>query len=421
MANSDINLYHFYKRYLWRDQDFQGWQDGMVDSTRGVFEGLFNGAVLSGLEVTPVTGSLDAIVSVGIATGPTGNLMVNDVSATASFTSDASLPVKSLVVIRPKLTENEFITRPTNAFDSVPLKQQQGMEIVVVPGTPSATPDYPAILANDVVLAGVRLEPAATSLDITKMDYEERDVPGKRPVEFHQHTSKYDDRTRPYRLTNTTLGIKPSQTFGSRPKLFTYIDKGVPTVFPKDLSGNFVAADTFVDFEGGTITGGDQVTPDFTPVIPTAGNSIVAVVSMLASSTLDIAYGTQGTYEECYLAIQNQTTAGPGAITQTPGAFRIAFVIVTSLDGSTVSDINMVDARSTFYFGGAANGVLIDRTVPVNETIPVDWTLLHPNMKVTSGITVTAPSGSFAEIGNSLDVSGTGVLDIQPGATMRVY
>jgi hypothetical protein len=141
MASSDIELYNFYHRYKWRDQDFQGWQDGMVNLGRGAFEGLFNGAVLKGFEVTPITGSLNAVVDIGIACGPTGNLLVNSTPVTASFTSDGSMPVKSLIVARPLLIDNEFITRPSNAFDSVPLKQQQSMEVVIIPGTPSTTPD----------------------------------------------------------------------------------------------------------------------------------------------------------------------------------------------------------------------------------------------------------------------------------------
>src|SRR4051812_20780377 len=140
MANPDINLFFFYRRYLWDENNFADWQEGMVDTVRGQSEGTFGGAVLQGFELTPA--SMTISVAAGIAVGPTGNLLVNDDVVDVTLTAPAGTPSLSLIVARPLLTDNDYITRPTTPFESVPLKQQQGMEVVLIEGTPAATPSY---------------------------------------------------------------------------------------------------------------------------------------------------------------------------------------------------------------------------------------------------------------------------------------
>lgn len=356
-ANSAIALYNFYRRYLWTDTDFSKWQTGMVQYAQGIMDGLFHGACLQGLGYLANTG-LNVQVDGGIAVGPTGQLLVlpatGSYGATANFASPVANPARSLVVIRPNITQSNYITRPTNPFDSVPLQQIQGANVVVIDGTPAAQPAYPATQPGDVVLFGVRLAAGAATFASTDLDFEVRDLMGKNSL-FQKLQSKFDDRVRPYRNGNQSVGIKPSQT--SQPFQSTYVN-GVLSIFPKTGSTyNGAAGDTFLNFQTGVISGADTASPAFTPTIPTAGNFIVATITLTSASVLGVAYGTQGTYAQCVAGIQSQKTAGAGCVASVSGAMLLAFVIVSSVSGTTVNDLDVWDARTTIAFTPAATAI----------------------------------------------------------------
>lgn len=356
MANDSIDLYKFYRRYLWRAEDFEGWQNGMVDHSRGMFEGLFQGAVLDGLTVSPSGSGLALTVSEGIASGPTGYLHVHNVTTDLTLSAPTgSNRVRHLVVSRPNLVDGDFITRPTNPFDSVPLTVSQEATVMVLSGTQASEPVYPTPDVNDVVICGVRLNSTQTTIARYDLDFEVRNVLGK-SGNFQHNQAKYDDRCRVDREDSHTLRIKPSQTqVGIDPKTFLYIDKGSPSKFPLDGSSKFNYADTLVNLTTGQITGGDAFTPDFSPTIPSAGFSIVATVSLKSDHSLNVSYGTQGTRAECFDGIENARTSGAGSVALPSQMMRLAFCILRSADGANITEIDIFDARSTFYFGGPDN------------------------------------------------------------------
>lgn len=359
MANSQSNLFHFFQRYKWRAQDFEAVQTAFLEASRGLGEGLFSGSVLDGMGVSATAGNMHVDVAEGIAVGPSGYLNVTDEVTDLTLVAPSSYPTKNLIVVRPLLEDNTLITKPTDPFSTVYLNQYQKSEITVVYGSESNTPEYPSKGANDVVLAGVKLTVGQTSISANDLDFEVRDLPGRQGGYLSQHVMRYDNRLRPYRNTYKSLGIKPSQTFGpDSPQLFLYTGKR-PSTFPL-TSGVFTASDTFLDFSSGAITGGDGDSSDFTPTVPTAGNSIVATVCLNPSTDLlTVQYGTQGTFAQCLTGIKNMVTSGAGCVSLPKNLYKIAFVIVTSISGA-ISDLTVFDCRS---LGGlASGGTLLTKT-----------------------------------------------------------
>jgi hypothetical protein len=178
MANASHVLFNFYRRYRWRAADFTALQGSLVEQIRALAEGLASKSVVDGYSYTGATG-LTVGVEAGIALGPTGNLLIQTAAATATFASPVANPAWSLLVVRPKLTNSESMTRPTNPFDTVYLKQVNASELVVINGTPAASPAYPSIQSNDVVLFGVKLEAGASAVTTAKLDLLVRDRLGK--------------------------------------------------------------------------------------------------------------------------------------------------------------------------------------------------------------------------------------------------
>lgn len=383
MADDNIALYNFYRRYKWLAEDFEGWQTGMVDLGRGMFEGLLGAAVLQGYDTTvPVTG-MNLSINAGIACGPTGYLHVSNSPQSVSVPVPSTNPVRHLIVARAVLVDDTIITRPTVPFDLVPLRELQESQVTLISGIESSTPVYPSTQANDTVLYGLNIYPGATGITQSMLDQEQRDVPGKNS-DFHQHNSKYDDRCRVYQVDRKTFGIKPSQTFGGRPRCFTYVNKGVHSNFPQGADFLFNTADTFLDFEAGTVTGGDAQTADFTPVIPSAGKFIVATVSLNPNDRLNIALGIEGTIDQCFDGIINKRLINPGAIVLPQNCLRLAFIILHSPNGSTLGDAAFMDARSTFYFGGADPQVVITQNfLGASAVVESDTTMFNPRLTLT--------------------------------------
>lgn len=412
------NLFHFYRRYKWRAQDFQDHQDGMVDHTRGLAEGVVSAAVMDGMEATPGA-ALSVDIAAGFAIGPTGYLHVHDAVENVALTAPVGNPSRSLIVARPLLVDNTPITRPILPNDSVPLRQEQDSEIVLIAGTPAAQPAYPSTQANDVVLCGVRLAPGQTSVADVDLDFSVRDIPGKN-TDLGQHQAVYDDRARPYRSTNQVLGIKPAQLTDGRGRAFYYVDRSTISKFPRDGSNMFAGGDSFYNFNTGAVSGGDAQTPAFFQQIPSAGNAIVATISLQTNDQVQIDYGTEGTRAQCLNAIINQLNAGAGGIAMPLNVARLAFVIIYSNDGLNVTEIDVIDARSTFNFGGS---VQERQTVAFNSNAATGYTaqqndrLILATMTGASGFTVTLGSAASYSVDTEITVkrlgTGTGTLTVQ--------
>lgn len=178
MSASSFTLFNFYKRYKWRAADFETLQTSIFETIRAVAEGLAKSEIVDGFEFVGSTG-MNLEVASGIAFGASGNLLGTTESEIVSLTPPTTNPKWDLVVARPKLTNEEYIVRPTVPFDSVPLEVKHETEVVVISGTESVTPSYPAKQANDVVLFGVKMPGGISSLQTSYLDLLERDRLGK--------------------------------------------------------------------------------------------------------------------------------------------------------------------------------------------------------------------------------------------------
>lgn len=343
--NGAPRFFNYFFRYRWGHQNFEDLQQSILDTMRGPWEGETGAGILDGLELSAT--ALNVGITPGIAVGPSGYLLAVTGTTVVGLTAPVGNPCRSLIVARPNIIEDTPIVRPTSPFDTVYLNELLGAEIVVLNGTAAASPVYPTPEAGDVVLAAYRLAAGATGVTSADLDSDMRDDFGRNGGDLAL-LLRGDPRLRPELATLPTMTVAPSQTIKGTTKLFTYPGSAKPAVFPL-TGGVFTEQDAILNFLTGAITGGDGTSPDFTPTIPTAGNFIWALVTLTSANELAVGYGTQGTYAQCKAALVNQTSVGAGAI-PTSSSFKIAFVLIGSANGSTVSEMELVDARGPNNF-----------------------------------------------------------------------
>lgn len=395
MANDQIEFFNYKRRYKWRASDFQDFQTGMLDTIGGAFEGAFNKVALGGFNFESAIGA-NMMVAPGIAIGPTGYLMAlnTESSLTVPLPATGTSGARHLVVARPLIYETDFINSPTVPFETFPLRVGFFSQVAVIAGTPSLQPDYPygATGPNDVILFGVRLPPGATQVNLENVDMSIRDLPGKNS-NFQQNQGLYDDRCRPYRSSPILVGIKPSQiVHADLQRAFLYVNKVTAAIYPKDGSGKFTPLDSFYNFATGTVTGGDASSPAFTAVIPAAGSFVVARISLSTGNQIGVNYGTAGTFAQCLDGIVNQRTAGAGSVNIQQSRYPIANVIVGSVDGINITSLDVMDARSTFSFGGPdTGGSTTVVTKDVDYQIAAGDSLIRGNPIHAVDINLTAP------------------------------
>ena len=360
MANDLTKFFYWYRRYKVRAQDMTEFQTAMVETSRAIGEGVVGSSVLKGFSVTPV-GGLVISVDPGIAIAASGYTQVlgTTIQLDVSSAATGSSPCRSLVVARPVLVNSDYINSPTAPFNSIPLRQVQSTEVSLITGIPNDNPEYPSKESNDVILCGLIIPPGTANLDTSMLDFEVRDSIGVNSL-IAQNQVRFDDRLRPYRLSNSTVGIKPSQNIGSAPLGFAYPGRLSPSRYP--LSGGiFIGSDSFIDFSAGIISGADTTTPSFTPTIPTGNNSIVCSVTLTLTDTLNFTYGTEGGFAQCLMSIRNQVYNGAGSLPVQDGNFPVAYVIITSR-GGIFSDVHVVDTRA--FLGSGAAAAKYKREIP---------------------------------------------------------
>lgn len=155
-VNADIRDFYFYFKYLWAPADFENLQKWLRASIEGTAEGAYGAAILSGLNPT-AGGGLNVDIDSGLAVNYKGRLLVLAAPGSGTFASPVGNPAWSLLVLRPSETNTNLIPEPQNPSNNVPLHLQFGASLVVINGTPSVTPSYPATQAGDVIVAGVKL------------------------------------------------------------------------------------------------------------------------------------------------------------------------------------------------------------------------------------------------------------------------
>lgn len=358
------DLFNFYKRYIWTANDFANFQEAVQDLSRTADGGSFQGAVVKGMDVSPVSGMVLS-VEPGVAISASGYALIKEASENVEVTAASANLKRSLLVIRPKLVLNTVITKPTSPFEQVFLKTTQDSELVVIDGTPSATPEYPSKESEDVVVCGLRLYNGQTTVTDDDIEWMDREIPGKNG-EIHQRQSINDARLKPYRSAYNTVTIQPSQKLGKGQRAFSYGAKGSPSIYPKDSGGLFTNTDSILNFITGAITGGDDKSDDFTPTVPTSGNSITAVVLLTANDTIQVVYGTQGTRAQCLTAIKNQTFGtAAGNLPYAPMGYKLAYVVVTSISGS-LADIEVMDIRGNHKSGHMTTSIANNQSSAVD-------------------------------------------------------
>lgn len=401
MANIP-DLYNFYRRYLWNEHDFAGWQDGMVELGRGMFEGTFGAAVLKGYDYT-LSGGLGISVGTGIAVGPTGNLLVVNAVSPLTLTAPTAAFERALIVVRPHLVDGDYITKPTDPLVQVPLTTAQEATVLVLRGVAANAPVYPAPAANDTVLMGVRLALGQVTLAAADIDLEVRDTPGKNS-NFQQDAAKYDNRLRPGLVSGSpTLAVYPSQLEPPLTRVFSYVNKVQPSIFPKSAGGayNGAAGLTYLNFQTGAITGADEASADFTPQIPTTGNAIVACVSIASTDTLRVTYGTQGTRAQCLEGVKSQVASGAGSVSLPDVTKPIAFVILFSGDGVSITEADLFDCRGAAAVGSGAGVASGGMTTPAGGSYPLtltgsyDGKVVNVDTSVARTLTLPAPVAGF--------------------------
>lgn len=174
MANTQIRQYKFYPRYVWNAVDFENFQQALTDEYRGIFE-VFGGAY-SNIELSLTTG-LNVTAASGIAIGGRGRILTLATSGTVAFASPSVNPAKSLLILRPSESNQTPIAEPTNTLNTVYLNKQLDTTLMVLNGTPAASPSYPTIQDGDLILAGVSLTAGQTTLLAANFDFDTRNIP----------------------------------------------------------------------------------------------------------------------------------------------------------------------------------------------------------------------------------------------------
>lgn len=350
MANDTFTRFNYYRRYKWRAADFTDLQENLIRAVpNAMTEGLIGGGVIKGGDLS--LGVLSVSVNPFIALGPTGDVLVVNSVSFLPVTPPMSMPTRSLVVARPVITDDTLMPRPTNPFDTVPLRELQTCNVVLLQGTEAASATYPTKQPGDVVLFGIRLDdPSMVSMVPENIDWEIRDQIGKNST-ISKAVGHFDDRLRPYFQAVDTIGLKPSQVITGGAQLFSYVAKGRVSKYPLGLSGDFNNSDSFINFTTGAITGGDAQTPALTPSIPAAGKYRVATVALQTNDILQFAFGADGTFQQCVNSIRNRVTVGAGSVNllKLP---MVCYCIIGSFDGVSITSLDLFDARTIFASGG---------------------------------------------------------------------
>lgn len=178
MATNDIRQFIWYPQYIVQPQDMTGLQQYLRATSETSMEGLTGAAILSGMRPS-AAGGMNVSIGAGIAASAAGRLAILQNDAQVTVASDPALPTRTLVVARPSLTNVDSIIEPLNPPTVVPFTQRLDMSLVVIPGTPAASPSYPSKQAGDIVLLGLLIPAAAASVSVTDFEIGPREVPKK--------------------------------------------------------------------------------------------------------------------------------------------------------------------------------------------------------------------------------------------------
>lgn len=207
-AQSPLKKFNFYPEYVWQPQDFENFQLWTWGAFQALIEGIAGSAVLGGLEAN-VAGGLNIQIEEGLASTRNGRPIVLTSAQQVAVVADASNPRRSLVVLRPTEVSGDNIPDPLNPLVQVPLTKNQSYSLLVIPGTAAVNPSYPSPQADDVVLCGVYIAAAATSIAQTDLDFGQTH-------RVRPHRSRYRKITANYTVADSDEVIEVDASGGDR-------------------------------------------------------------------------------------------------------------------------------------------------------------------------------------------------------------
>jgi hypothetical protein len=120
------------------------------------------------------------LVNSGIGVNTNGRLVVVDSQLNTTVQSPVGNPARTLVVLRPKETDGSNIPLPTNPGIDVPLHKFLSYDLIVLNGTPAASPVYPSKQAGDIIVCGLKLSAGHATIVEADFDLGVVDRPRKR-------------------------------------------------------------------------------------------------------------------------------------------------------------------------------------------------------------------------------------------------
>lgn len=176
---TDLRKFYFYQKYTWNPTDFENFETWLWGAIEGLQEGAFGAAVLKGGRPR-AGGGMTLLIDALIACNAVGRIVASNSQLNTTIASPAGNPARTLVVARPKSTNATLIPEPMNPSNMVPLHEKLEWDLIVLNGTPAATPAYPATQAGDIVLAGLKLNASHATITEADLDWGVIDRPRKR-------------------------------------------------------------------------------------------------------------------------------------------------------------------------------------------------------------------------------------------------
>lgn len=188
--STDIRDFNFYTDYLWSPTDFLNFQTWVRAEMRAAALGRSGKSLLSGCLASP-GGGLNVAVSDGVAIDSNGRIVVFS-AANVALASPAGNPARTLVVLRPKLTDMTTIPLPDAPLTNVFLHEKLDYDLLALNGTPAGSPVYPTPQANDIVVCGLLIPASTVTLLATMFERSVINVPLKRVKACNVITADYD-------------------------------------------------------------------------------------------------------------------------------------------------------------------------------------------------------------------------------------
>jgi hypothetical protein len=132
---------------------------------------------------------------------------------------------------------------------------------------------------------------------------------------------------------------------GTRIRIFVsegfriFFEQGVPSIFPKNSSGDYSGGGIVVlNFQNGSITGVDEGSLNFTPVIPSTATYVAVTVALNRNSELVVFKGNEGSLADVSSGVLDSSLNYLG--NQPIDTIKLFTVLLTSSDGLNLSNIS---------------------------------------------------------------------------------